>query len=1323
MKTWGFTLLMILGISLNAQVLTVTNTNDSGAGSLRQALNDANNNWSIDVIEFNIPTTDPNYNATTGVFTINVVSGLLPYVANRVLTIDGSSQTAFTGNTNTYMFGIGGTVGTDGLSLAQVDGPEIEIVDGSAGKNLKYGLRITERDIVVKNIAVHSFGNDWFIWNNGNILAGGNANNLEVYECVLGSEAHIAQAPTGDVNGGPNFQALSVDDGKFHHNFVAYSETMGGFFRTGCTDWEVYQNDFAFNATDDPICDGLDVANFCESFTVRENIFRNNGGNGFDTYNSNGSHLVENNTSINNGLSNIETNGMRIYGSYGDTIRKNVIKDNVGAGILITSAAEKHLITENSMYNNGNVLPSSVPAVTTVKNQIAIDLIASNEDHKVGTAPYITTNDNNDNDNGGNDLQNFPVIDAAYFDGANFTVKGFAQPGAKVEFFLADLYTGAIMPQGKDFLFSATEGSAADLDNTTGSYGPGLVNGIDHGMENNMNRFEFTVPAPAGLNSGDKITATAYLVATGTSEFCGAYTTTTTNSGPIAVNPELNCIYIDVNGDIVARFGYSNANGTTITEAVGANNSFVPTPADRGQNTSFAPGTHSGEFEVTFPSAGSLTWNLQGNSVTADINTVRCPADLRVQQSVTNNTPNVGDQVTFTITVDNLTCGTPATAVEIFYLCSPNFSYVSHNAPSSGSYDPNTFVWTIPEVVCGTSQTLEVTVTVNGNGTNVASVQSQNQPDPVSSNNSATENIATGSTGGNNGGIESEGSMASLIAQRNYERIKTGKHTFYDRIAQQPTLNDYMAFNMGKTSGLNSYLPAFGPQNRPAIVTSPTDLVGITNALDVFSVDYLNTANNRLASILAIETQNEVYNHTKVICDRLNGAELNDIKRVNIDGHTFIMSRLDQENGLVDMAITFVAYKKADGSFMIDARWNQNEYDIQTSDKVYNFQVWSVSESLTKDLVRDILTLMELDGQVNSITSSNVSVPTVYVKTGRYENGALELEMVNTIGASEINIMANRTVYENAPRTHFGNQIALDASKTEETVTWTTGYIFDSGFEILNDIGGGRDILYMADGPWGADFERNTGVTNSAFTVSAETGYTTQAGVMHLERDIAFTGNLKNYVSIYRMIRPGHRTTDLSDYNQIKFDAALSGFNEIIVTLVSGEITQWSEQYRVTVPVNNAAMGTYTIDIADLQSAGNLPLDLSQITNITFSVVGDYQNFAPITLDVADVQFTDQGKAIGTQDLGFDDQQGIVVYPNPFSGAAHIDINLSESSEVSLELYDLSGKMVDRQELGYQFSGVQTAVYTPSVDLLEGVYLMKVRTEKESYTQKVVYRK
>jgi hypothetical protein len=50
--------------------LTVINTNDSGTGSLRQALLDANARSGPDTIRFAIPTSDPGFDATVGVWTI-----------------------------------------------------------------------------------------------------------------------------------------------------------------------------------------------------------------------------------------------------------------------------------------------------------------------------------------------------------------------------------------------------------------------------------------------------------------------------------------------------------------------------------------------------------------------------------------------------------------------------------------------------------------------------------------------------------------------------------------------------------------------------------------------------------------------------------------------------------------------------------------------------------------------------------------------------------------------------------------------------------------------------------------------------------------------------------------------------------------------------------------------------------------------------------------------------------------------------------------------------------------------------------------------------
>ena len=197
MKTWGFILFIALSTSANGQILTVTNTSDSGPGSLRQAITDANANWSIDRIEFNIPITDPGYDATTGVFTISITSTELPAIGNRVLTIDGSTQTTFTGNTNTTTFGYNGPVGCDAVALSQVDGPEIEIVDGHG--TLKWGLHFCELDQVVNDIAIHSFGNGWFIYNQANLLVRANANAFEAFNMVLGSEAHADMAPVGEI--------------------------------------------------------------------------------------------------------------------------------------------------------------------------------------------------------------------------------------------------------------------------------------------------------------------------------------------------------------------------------------------------------------------------------------------------------------------------------------------------------------------------------------------------------------------------------------------------------------------------------------------------------------------------------------------------------------------------------------------------------------------------------------------------------------------------------------------------------------------------------------------------------------------------------------------------------------------------------------------------------------------------------------------------------------------------------------------------------------------------------------------------------------------
>lgn len=1304
--TFGFVL------SLIAQSVTVTNTNDTGPGSFRQAITDANANSAIDSIQFNIPISDPGYNPSTGVFTIQVLNTELPGFQNSNIVVDGSSQAAFAGNTNTYVFGTGGTVGVDNLPLPALDGPEIEIIDADS---LRWGLAAEAHGVQIQNLAVSGFGNRWPSINEANIRVSGGYRDLTVQECVIGSRAHMDAAPANDRNAGSNFQAYGADNGKLLNSYIAYGDAMGGFLKNNANNWTFQGNEFYSNGLVDDICDGLDIADNTQNSRVEGNLFHGNGSAGFDTYKSNGGHFVVNNTSYGNGQLSRELSGMRIYGDQADTLIKNLIYDNPGAGILVTSGAIGHVISQNSIYGNGSV---AAPAASNPNRQIGIDLLAPTEDHEKGTAPFVTLNDKGDGDNGGNDLLNSPIINDVVVNGSNLVVKGFAPKNSKIEFFKGASYPNARRAQGKTYLFTATEGSPSDLDNTTGAYGPGNVNGIPAGVDSNATKFEFSVALPSAFSSGDTLTATATLPGVGTSEF-GVQAEA--QSGPtLAVDPNLDCIYIDVNGDIVAQFGYNNPNANPVNIPVGSNNKFVTVSNNQGQPTNFNTGVNNNQFTVTFDSTESRTWVLDGDSVTADINSLRCPVDLEVTQTASNNTPNKGDTVTFTITVKNLTPNIPATAVEIGYSIDTSLNFLSANA-AYGTYDPSLHIWSLPEVVNGTPRTLTVKVKVDTTGTNVAQVLFQNQPDPVSANNSASSTVSSqGSSGGNNGGIESEGSLSQLIAQRNFDRVKSGANHFYDYIGQKPSLQDFRRNQRSKVNGIDDYLPAFGPQNSTAVITTPTDLIGITNAIDVFSADYYKPSQVRLGAILALETQYDVYNHTKIICDRLRGAQMTDLKTVTVDGHEFIMSRLDQADGSIDYSVSFVAYKKQNGNYLVNNEYVQGAYQPEPSSDILNFQVWSVSENVTKDLVLRVLNKMKGKDTVNYLNNSTPVMPTVYVKSGHYENKELVLDIVNTVGASQLTIDANKTEFETDSRSSFQTAARLDSTKTNETIRVSTGYIFDMGFSMTNNKGGGTDVLYFADGSWGRDFERGTGVQNASFSTSKEQGYTSQPDEYYLERDANFSGDVKNYFTIYRNLNVDNRPEDLSDFNQVQFEATLSGANEIVVTLVSDSIEQWQNQFRKTVTVNNGSANTHTVDFADMTSLAGGTVRNEDVLNITFSVVGDQQNFQNMSLKVKDVVFTDNGKGIGVAENAVTRPQAFTIYPNPFSDAAQIDLNLSRGGDVSIELFSLAGEKVGQRLISNLAPGNHTIDYRAPEKLKKGVYLMKVKTQEHTSTKRVI---
>ncbi len=205
--------------------------------------------------------------------------------------------------------------------------------------------------------------------------------------------------------------------------------------------------------------------------------------------------------------------------------------------------------------------------------------------------------------------------------------------------------------------------------------------------------------------------------------------------------------------------GVYDATGVEVTDLLPAGLTYVSHTASQG---TYDPGT--GVWNVgTIPAGGSATLDIvaqvavtgaitneaevtavneadpdstPGDGMGDDYASVTLnaspAADLSVDKTVDDATPLLGQNVTFTVTVNN---GGPsdATGVEVTDLLPAGLTYVSHTA-SQGTYDPGTGVWNVGTIPVGGSATLDIVaqVAVTGAITNEAEVTAVNEADPDS---------------------------------------------------------------------------------------------------------------------------------------------------------------------------------------------------------------------------------------------------------------------------------------------------------------------------------------------------------------------------------------------------------------------------------------------------------------------------------------------------------------------------------------------------------------------------------------------------------------
>ena len=317
-----------------------------------------------------------------------------------------------------------------------------------------------------------------------------------------------------------------------------------------------------------------------------------------------------------------------------------------------------------------------------------------------------------------------------------------------------------------------------------------------------------------------------------------------------------------------------------------------------------------------------------------------------------------------------------------------------------------------------------------------------NPYEALRTNNYADVASATDVSSANDGGLESNGNLAGLIAKRNFKRKQEGNIINKRQLQTVYNKQTYGTQRSNNSSSLDMYLPETGMYGTEvAYVSSPEDLLGITNASEIFSIDFYKE-DTRVSAVLATATQGSIYDHSKVICDRLNSSNLEDIRTVTVRGHQIISSKIKRATGEIEFTLSF-SIKLGDANNELFSFWNIAQYP---EGDYYNFQIWGSSFSQVFSIGNYIIDTLTDEKPLNSETLSDV-VPLVFVSSGYYRNGEIHLNIINKINATTFTFNGSVAATEVSDRTNMTQIVSLNGN-WNDTVSIQTGSLFDIGFSL-----------------------------------------------------------------------------------------------------------------------------------------------------------------------------------------------------------------------------------------------------------------------------------
>ncbi|MDE3142706.1 MAG: hypothetical protein KGL19_01040, partial [Bacteroidota bacterium] len=573
------------------------------------------------------------------------------------------------------------------------------------------------------------------------------------------------------------------------------------------------------------------------------------------------------------------------------------------------------------------------------------------------------------------------------------------------------------------------------------------------------------------------------------------------------------------------------------------------------------------------------------------------------------------------------------------------------------------------------------------------------------------------------GGLESK-SLGDAIAKRIYNKAVNSLQKPVDYSIMQPiAVNNLTTFGTGITNPttfgtgsaltLSSILPkllSVNSQNLVSYISTPTDIPSITNATDVYSIDY--TLNNQAKAVsFGTQTSGEVYDHTKAICDRLKGSTLIDMKNVVVNNMNMVAYTLKDANGSTEYAMSFViGAKSGRNNYTIQSNWLNKDYI--PDETMYNIQLWAVSPDMVTNMASQIISNLQANSPVQFLDDHTV-LPATYIASGNRITSNLDLTVNNnTTATSGYFVMDDQTTELSTGTTQRTVPFTIQANgKTNISIPMNDNYASTVSMYINNQL---KDVVYMADGTWSYAAGPSSNV--NSFKVSNDANKTYSSDELPVFRNVEINGNSADYVSIFKLMKGGGIAQDVSGYKTLNFTAS-GGYN-LRVTLVKNSITNWADQYNTLIPLDNGTKD-YSLSLSSFKSASIKDnINANDVTTVVFSIEVGNGRSNTLNTTLSNISFSKQDVAY-LQSLSAKEVQ---VYPNPVIGNNFTCSFMSDKqTTLNLRVIDVeSGRVVTTQQVN-AVTGQNTVQVNVNKVTGSNVYMVALDNNEVKYkTVKII---